>query len=384
MTDSIDPIQVAATLINLIVVTTITILLIRRKQKLGIKALNILIWVFGSLMTLTIAELIRIFFQQNIPIFLENNDQFPVLIDPIRILNYIFIFTIYIFGEQVVSANFNRKRMVIVGVLTTSILIIGIIDLRFNMLILTSDFIPFANDTRLDEFIFDIYQFFIIAFAFYVFQLQRVHASSPSLKKYALYLQIASSLFMGAMAIEVSEHIQSEFDIDAFISGVPTILVLGYVYVFHPRYIHLVPSEIKFLQIILKGGIPIYAADFDKKMNNIEFLVGPGLFSISTMIGELIESNLDDFHLYSIKHSNGTILFEKVGNLVGVIQTSRDSYLLRSSMQYFLTNFQDSYREDLINFTGILQERNITPDELLVKCMPVVESKQMVSNLGRR
>lgn len=382
MTHNIKVGTVIATSIIVVIVSLILYLLIQRKRKYEMKALNIIIWLFTSLLILSATSILRAFTHDYIPIFVDKDSLHPIIVNIIRILNYIFILTIYIFGEQVISVKINRIRLMTLSVFTTSIIIVGIIDLKFNMLILTSDVLPFASDTRLDELLFDIIQVFVILFIFYVFHLQYKFASSKSLKTYALYIQLAAFLYALSMIYELFEHLLNIPDLDAFITGLPTIFVLGYVYIIHPRYIHLVPADIKFLQIIVKGGIPVYAADFDKEKSNLEFLVGPGLFSINTMIGELVDQNSSDFIIHSINHSNGTILFEQVGNLIGVIQTSRDSHLLRSSMQYLLQNFDEIYREDLINYTGILHDREITPDELLIKCMPIIESKQIVSNIS--
>lgn len=380
---SIDPVTLVVTLFNFFIALTIFVMLLSRRMKTGIQALNILLWVFGSLFVLISTELVITFFSDHLPVYLNDSETIPVILEPIRILNYIFMFSIYIFCEQVLSAKVHRLRIAIIAIMTSAIITIGVIDINLSILVLTSDVLKFANDTRLDEFVFDIYQVLVMSFSVYVFNLQRTHSSAKALKRYSFYLELASLFFAISMAIEVFEHISDSFEIDAFISGIPTILVLAYVYIIHTRYIHLVPADIKFLQIIYKGGVPIYAADFGESAENIEYLVGPGLYSIKTVVGELIENNTEDFTITSISHSSGAIIFEKVDELIGVIQTSRDSHMLRSSMKFFLSKFLESYRDDLQNYKGVLQQRGITPDELLVKCVPIVESKQMISSLNR-
>lgn len=358
----------------------IVILLVRRRRETGIKALDTLILLFSSLVALGGTELLHHLFKGEISIFRVDRSDFPIMIDPVRIANYILILSIFIFGERMLGYKSNRTRSLVVAILTSLIILIGIIDLQRDILILTSDIFPFAFDTRLDEFLFDLLQLFVISVLLYALYLQRKVSKSDVMKKYSVWLLVATILYTIAMAWETLEHIVLTYDFNAFFSAVPTVLVLAYVYVLNPRFIYVVPTEIKFLQIVKSSGITVYAADFADQSSNLEFLIGPGLFSISSMIGELIDTD-QEFGISSIMHTEGLILFEKHENLMAVVQTSRDSALLRASIQYFLEEFQNEYAKELADAVFSIDTNMKSPDDVLVKCIPIIQSQHLISKL---
>ncbi|MDH5404216.1 MAG: hypothetical protein OEZ01_11200 [Candidatus Heimdallarchaeota archaeon] len=383
MAHDVDPLQItAATLIALLSITIVGILY-KRRTKTGIQALDILIYLFTAMSFLGVFELISVFLHDSIPFFLPDDEIIMLVIHPVRFTNLVIIVILFVFGESILSHKVNIYRLSALIVLISGMVFVGIVSLSLGEPIKTNDIIPFANSTKFDEFIFDLLQLFVIGYISYVFFLQFTFHDSKQFRTYIGLLLTASFLYSIAMIIEVIEHFTSKVKVDAFISAFPTIALIAYVYIRYPNMIYLVPTDIKFLQLVdVKSGLPLYVAEFEEDVDTLDFLVGPGLSSIRTLLVELLEEKDHIFRLKSFSYSNGFLVFEEGSGLVAILQTDRLSRILLTSLKFFIHEFEKIFADQIANFNGeIVAVNGNSPDDVLRKCIPIVVARPILSSL---
>jgi len=386
MSHQLDAGHLLPAMIMTILTLTIVILLYTRRKRTGIKALTWLIYLFASLFLLGALETFTLIAHDYIFFLNFDDSTTPLIINPIRLANLVTIIIIFLFTESIMSATTNSWRFGTMIVFLTSISLVGLIDLALGYRLTTDMMIPFANPTGFDEFLFDSLQLYVVGYLGYMFYQQTLHTTSNQYLKYVYFLRFATLLYTLAMLYEFLEHLAPIRDINAFVSVLPTIILLAYTYLKYPNMIYLVPTDVKFLQLIsVDSGVPVYVAEFDEDENSMEFLVGPGLSSIRNMLEELLKEQNNPFHLKSFAYSSGYLLFEEGSGLFALLQTDRLSTILLNSLKYFISEFELLFGPQLKSYKGKLEEVDgMSPDDLLRKCIPMIHSRSIISSLDNQ
>jgi hypothetical protein len=179
------------------------------------------------------------------------------------------------------------------------------------------------------------------------------------------------------------EHITESVVVNAFLTSIPTFLILAYYYIKYPNFVYLAPCKIQFLQLVSSEGQLLYAAELKEDLDTTDFLVGPSLTSIGVIIQELVGKDAGDFSIKKFEYNDGFILFEQVGDLSAIIQTDRPSYILKRALRYFVREFDVTFQDQIVNFKGRIEntEAGVSPDDIFRQCIPIVQSKTLLSSM---
>jgi len=354
---------------------------VKRKQT-SVHALDWLMAIFGSVSLLGITQITKLFLHEKIPIF--GFEGGPLGLDLVRTVHLLSLIVLYRMSESFLSDRLNSIRLTLVTALISMYYTIAIIYIARGVIIETGDIIPFAKDiSRLDALIFDTLQVFIISMIFYVFYEQYRISDNNTIRKYLGIILIAVLIFLITSLIELFEHFFLNSDINAFQTAIPTFLLLAYFYIKNPNFVYLAPANVSFLQLVKKDGTLLYAAELTNELNTTDFLIAPSLTSISSMLNELLSGSTDRMvELKKFDYIGGFILFEKIGSINAILQTDRPSMMLKRSMRYFLREFIKEYEEQIDNYKGFIGKSasGLSPDDLFIKCIPIVQSKAIKSS----
>ncbi|MHA2032328.1 MAG: hypothetical protein ACW99Q_23385, partial [Candidatus Kariarchaeaceae archaeon] len=202
-------------------------------------------------------------------------------------------------------------------------------------------------------------------------------------KRNLIIIQAAVLLFFVTSFLEILEHITESVVVNAFLTSIPTFLILAYYYIKYPNFVYLAPCKIQFLQLVSSEGQLLYAAELKEDLDTTDFLVGPSLTSIGVIIQELVGKDAGDFSIKKFEYNDGFILFEQVGDLSAIIQTDRPSYILKRALRYFVREFDVTFQDQIVNFKGRIEntEAGVSPDDIFRQCIPIVQSKTLLSSM---
>ncbi|MHA2169064.1 MAG: hypothetical protein ACXAB7_04035 [Candidatus Kariarchaeaceae archaeon] len=366
---------------------TIFVVLVRKRRETGVNALDWIIAIFGTVFLLGIGQLFKINYHEDVSFF---GGDLPIVdgVEPalgndiVRVLHLIVLIILYLMAEQFLSDKLHSFRLIIFSSLISTYIFLTIYYLTTDTVIYTDEIISGTkNFSTIEHVIFDTIQLFSIALIFYVYLIQFRITDDARLRRYLLIINIAVVVYLVSSLIETLEHFVLNSDVDAFVTAIPTFLILAYFYIRNPQFVYLAPAKIAFLQIVTREGNMLYAAELKEELETSDFLVGPSLTSVNLIIEELVSSERDVIEINKFVYTGGYILFEKVGGIRAILQTDRPARILKRSMRYFLREFDKQFHPQIVDFRGnIKSSEGISPDDLFRKCIPIVASKAITSS----
>jgi hypothetical protein len=242
-----------------------------------------------------------------------------------------------------------------------------------------NDLLPFAQSTRLDELFYDIILFTSLLMITYVYFQQYQVSDDEFYRRNILYIVIGFSFFLLTYTIEISEHFFPIPDVDFVFFTLPMFLIIGYVYLRYPNFIFYTPIDVSLLQISTTSGHLLYATEFKSKISSRDYLISIGLSGLNNMLGEIVDPDTEGLTINSIHFDRGVILFEKLNDLVAIIQADHESYILRESIRYLIREFHTQYGSQIRNIEGGVMFNNFKEiDALLTRCIPMIQSKIII------
>jgi hypothetical protein len=378
-------IDILVPIIFFTLVTSITILLFIRRKQSGVNALDWPIAIFFTVSLMGFFEIIKTFFP-NLIIFASGDKS--TAFDIIRIFHLIALILLYVMAETFLNDRLNLLRLSILTSLIATYFFLGVYYLSTGLTILTRDIIGFgvnhANYTSyLEALVFDIFQVIVVGLLLFVYLKQYKFASETVFKKYILAFIFAIIFFFLSSLYEICEHFFLIPNLSAFLTAIPTFILLAAIYFKYPNLIFLAPCNISALQLINTDGVVLYVAqllDNSSISETHEFLLGPGLISINTMIEEILQE--EAIEIKKIVFNTHTIVFQRIGDLRAILITNRSAQILKRAMRHFLREFRKEFADQIDNYKGYVManEKGITPEDLFRKCIPIVESEEIISS----
>lgn len=286
------------------------------------------------------------------------------------------ILALFVFAEHILNDEVNKVRLSIIFSSLT-IYIVVLLNFMVNQeLIYVNDIFPFAQETRLDEFAYDIIWFLSLIMITLAFYKQYRNSTNSEYTSSILLIFIALSIFTVSYLYEWMEHFFPIVDIDFVYFSIPVFIALAYVYTKNPHFVYYTPHDIHFLQITMNTGRLIYTADVKSRTTEKDFFLSFSITGINTLLTEVLMSNLSDIKMEKIKLNHGEIIFQVIDDVILTVYTEKSSRLLKRSMKYFIREFIKENNEILEmyrkrTFTNIIGSL----DELLKKCIPLLSSK---------
>jgi hypothetical protein len=382
-------------LIPAVVLTGLTgilalLFIIKRRQSKA-NALDWLVAVFTGVMLMGVMQLLKLYFSDSWGFFKFASDQHSLIVDPVRFIHISVLLILYLMAESFLNDSVDNKRLITITFLFSIYIGLSLIYVVTGDIFYTDTFIPFAQHISVDSLIFDLIQVFIIALLMYVYVLQHKISEDPTLRRFLVYIIIALIIFLGSAIIEVMENFFEIGDVDAFVSSLPTFLLLAIFYLKNPNFVYLAPSKIGFLQIVSTRGELLYAVELLEEMETREFLIAPALTSVGAIIGDILGmENVTDLQIkkFAYLKPDGTggrhyILFERIGNVLAIIQTERPAQILKRSMRYLLRIFDEEFGNQYVNmYKGFIEEnaKGNDPDVIIRQCIPLIQTRNMISS----
>lgn len=362
---------------------TLFVVFFLKRRATSVHALDWMMGVFGATSLLGLMDALKVLFNNKTSFFVADN--VPRALDVVTVIHLMTLILLYFFAENFLGDRLNSYRLAFISFMTALFFAPAILYSATDYYILTSDVFPIAQDTGFDAFVFDIIQVFSVSLIFYVFIAQTIITDNKEIRRFLVILDIAIFLFLGTAFLEALEHIVPVGDFNAFLTALPTFFILAIFYIRNPNFVYLAPANIAFLQIVSKNGELLYAAELTEELNTADFLVGPSLTSVNSLIAELVNQERSKVELEQFKYTGGYILFESVGDIRAILQTDRPSQILKRSMRYFLREFHKNFSGQLDHYKGYIETTSdgISPDDVFLQCIPIVQSKTITSTFSR-
>ncbi|OLS28737.1 MAG: hypothetical protein HeimC2_04670 [Candidatus Heimdallarchaeota archaeon LC_2] len=376
--------------ILLILTSAIFLILYKKRKEERIRALDWPMAIFGSTAVLGIMQILKILFHNDWFIFSKINEinqsqpdlDLSIAADPVRFIHIIILLILYVFAEQFLGDRLHPLRLFFMSFLAGIYYFLSYYFVMTGNVIFTDDLFPFFRHTAIDSLVFDLIQLIAVGSILYSFYSQYRVTEEQQFKRNLIIIQAAVLLYFVTSFMEILEHITESVTADAFLTSIPTFLILAYYYIKYPNFVYLAPCRIQFLQLVSSNGTLLYAAELKEDLDTTDFLVGPSLTSIGLIISELVGKK-DDFSIKKFEYNDGYILFEQVGELSAIIQTDRPSFILKRALRYFVREFDVTFNDQITNFTGIIEATSdgITPDDIFQQCIPIVQSRTLLSSM---
>ena len=368
----------------------LAILFIIKRRQSNANALDWLVGIFTGVMLMGVMQLLKLYYIDSWAIFTYASDQHSLIVDPVRFIHISVMLLLYLMAESFLNDSIDNKRLISITFLFSVYIALSVYYVVTGEIIYTDTFIPFAQHISLDSLFFDMIQVFIISLLTYVYVLQHKISEDPTLKRFLVYIIIALVVYLGSAIIEVMENFFQIGDVDAFISSIPSFLLLAIFYLKNPSFIYLAPSRIGFLQIVSVKGELLYAVELLDDMETREFLIAPALTSVGAIIGDILGmENVTDLQIkkFAYLKPNGKgrhfILFERIGNVLAIIQTERPAQILKRSMRYLLRTFDEEFGNQYSEYyKGYIEEnaKGNDPDEIIKQCIPLIQTRDLISS----
>ncbi len=368
----------------------LAILFIIKRRQSNANALDWLVGIFTGVMLMGVMQLLKLYYIDSWAIFTYASDQHSLIVDPVRFIHISVMLLLYLMAESFLNDSIDNKRLISITFLFSVYIALSVYYVVTGEIIYTDTFIPFAQHISLDSLFFDMIQVFIISLLTYVYVLQHKISEDPTLKRFLVYIIIALVVYLGSAIIEVMENFFQIGDVDAFISSIPSFLLLAIFYLKNPSFIYLAPSRIGFLQIVSVKGELLYAVELLDDMETREFLIAPALTSVGAIIGDILGmENVTDLQIkkFAYRKPGGKgrhfILFERIGNVLAIIQTERPAQILKRSMRYLLRTFDEEFGNQYSEYyKGYIEEnaKGNDPDEIIKQCIPLIQTRDLISS----
>ncbi len=376
MGQEITLVDLFAPVILTLITGSLTIYLIYKRKSSKLYALDWFIAIFGGVSLLGIVELLKLYFRDSWVIFKYVSEENSTLTDPVRIIHLSILIILFLISENFLSDSFNSLRLVIMTSITSIYIGLSIYYLSTGNFIYSDDIFPFTQHTTLDSFFFDFIQLFILSTLLYVYITQYKVSISKQIKNRIIIIITALILFVLIVFIELLNNFLPMPDVNTFMLSLPSFLLLAYFYIKYPNLAYLAPARIKFLQIVTTSGELLYAVEFNKDLESSDLLLAPSLTAINSILGDLLHT--DDVNVKEYKYDNGYILFEKLGKIIVVLESSRPSQILRRAMRYLIRSFVYEFGDQFKDYYKEYIARNdhdIDLNDILIESIPVVQTR---------
>ncbi len=358
----------------------LSIIFIDKRRRTSVNALDWLIAVFLGMSAMGVMQLLKLYFADEWTIFIFASDQHSLPVDPVRFLHLSVLLILFFMCGQFLGPKYNIIRLMVMTFFMSIYLALTILYVSTNTIVLVSDVFPGLQEITMDSVIFDSFQLYTAIMLFYVYYEQYRVSDNAQIRRFLVFLLIAIGIFVGSSVAEILEVFIPNFDPNGFLLTIPTFLIIAWFYIKYPNFVYLAPSKVQFLQIVSKRGELLYAAELQEELGISDFLIAPSLTSVNSLLGELIgDKNLE---VKQFEFTNGNILFEQIGDIQIILQTDRPAGILKRSMRYMLRVFTREFQDQIDNFTGFVgvNDNNISPDDVLRQCIPIVLSKPLTSS----
>ncbi|MCE7736016.1 MAG: hypothetical protein GPJ54_14130 [Candidatus Heimdallarchaeota archaeon] len=375
--------------ILVILTSAIFLILYKKRKDERVRALDWPMSIFGSTALLGVMQTLKLLFHDEWLIF-SKVDEFnqlnpevdlSVAADPVRFIHIIILIILYVFAEQFLGDRLHPFRLFVMSFLVGIYYFLSYYFLRTGTVVYSDELFPGFRHTGFDSFIFDVIQLFAVGSILYSYYSQYRVTEEDQFKRNLIIIQAAVLLFFVTSFLEILEHITESVVVDAFLTSIPTFMILAYYYIKYPNFVYLAPCKIQFLQLVSSSGQLLYAAELKEDLDTTDFLVGPSLTSIGVIIKELVGKDSGDFNIKKFEYNDGFILFEQVGDLSAIIQTDRPSFILKRALRYFVREFDVTFSDQISDYRGIIEptKDGISPDDIFRQCIPIVQSRTLLS-----
>ena len=362
-----------------------------KRKKSSIKALDYIIGILFGASLLAVLNILEFYFHNSWPIFGGTNSSFAddvsTLTNIVILVQFILNLYIYFVAESFLQLRPKPIRLVIISLFSGVIFILSAYFALSGERIPTTSILYFASETSgLDSLVFDLLQLFIICLLAYAYVLQFKFTSNSKVKKYISILLLSIGFYVLGSISEFLEHFNFP-DVDGNIAAIFTFLVLAVFYIKFPNFIYLTPANISFVQVVSKSGISLYKAEVEQLPidgdDDVVHLIGPALSAVNQLVSEFVQDDSQSYstNIKSIGYGHSIIMFETTGEIRVILETDRVTAVLQRSLRYFLEEFDRVFQPSLGESGGIIDivKSGITPEELFIKCIPIISSKTVIS-----
>lgn len=365
-------IDVYIKLFQIFIMVLILSILIYRRKKDNIKALNWFIWVFIFAVIHGIAELVIYHIKINI-LSLSNPSHFRF--NEYHSIPYsISILILYMLGESIISLKPNHIRFSIAVALWTSFISLLFYE-TFNNYDLVYNFPATDN---ISNTIFDFFQIYVMGFLSYVFFLSRRESNNPKHKRATFWMFFASLTYSLSILYELGEDLLNFPNIYGAITLGLSFIVLAYIFVRYPYYTFSVPTHVYRLIITSnKHQSMIYSAELihPKKSSSSSELLASAISAISSFMVNTTGSN-ESLHFADL--GDRSILIVRGKLVSGIILTENSTFILRSALKQLVIEFENKYDEELISFNADISQFENETKHIIAQCFPFIESEETI------
>lgn len=357
-------------LFQIVIITTVLVVLYHRKRQYRLDSLKWLITIFALADLQGISELI-IYYIKIYVLELSNPSAFRF--NEVHTVIYGFaIFAIYIFAEQLHSLHPNVYRFGLVSLLFGMYL-----SLLFYKIFNNYD-IVFHDSTADDQIYstyFDFFQMFAMLFVTYVFFKSYTLSQDPNNRRASLYTFIGTLVYVLVTLYEIGETLLGFPNVYGALTYSLTFLIFAYVYIRNPFFVFAIPTRVHRIILTTTAGIYLYGADIAKDTGDApdELLAG-GISAIIGFLTELTGSSVPDLKYALV--GDRALVIRRQKELIGFIITDKSTGMLTSALDQFVSDFSYFYRKELTEFRSDIGQFVEAP-AMIARNFPFVEASEI-------
>ncbi len=298
-------------------------------------------------------------------------------IQEIHIIPYaIGLFFLFLYTELIKNSRPNPWHLSIASLLLGGYLALYFIELGFN---LELDFLP---EYRIYRVIFNIFQAFVLAQAFFVFLMDAIKLEYKRLKRISIV--IASSMGVALLfsvakiferwTIQINPSLQ-------FYGAIPLGILFGVTaiaFIANPFFVYITPTKFNKLIVLDESGILLYSVRIERGEPKIieDTLLTGTVSALRTILAETTGARTD-LRKISFRDKKMIVVEDLKKKVSTIVISDSDSYILQLAVKHFNRDFCKQFGSILENFDGSISSFSDATD-IVRRVFPFVPPEEII------
>ncbi|MHA1203223.1 MAG: hypothetical protein ACTSQ4_11985 [Candidatus Heimdallarchaeaceae archaeon] len=275
-------------------------------------------------------------------------------IQEIHIIPYaIGLFILFLYTELIKNSRPNAWHLSISSLLLGGYLAIYFIELGFN---LELDFLP---EYRIYRVIFNIFQAFVLAQAFFVFLMDSIKVEYKRLKRISIVIASSMGVALLFSVAKVFERWTIQIDPSLqFYGAIPLGILFGVTaiaFIANPFYVYLIPTKFNKLIVLNESGILLYSVRIERGEPKIfeDTLLTGTVSALRSILAETTGARTD-LRKISFRDKKMIVVEDLKKKVSTIVISDSDSYILQLAVKHFNRDFCKQFAVTLENFDGAI------------------------------
>lgn len=358
-------------IVQIVIILTILGYFMYRRFHDKIRGFDWFIGLFSLAIIQSIIEIILYFPTENG--LLDRNSA----IQEIHMIPYaIALFILFLYTELIKHSRPNAWHLGAVCILLGAYLAVYFIELGFN---LELDFVP---EYRLYRVIFNVFQTFVLAQAFFVFLMGAIKVEYQRLRRISITIATTMGIAFLFSLAKISERWTIQIHPSLQIYGaIPLGILLGVsaiAFIANPFYIYIIPTKFNKLIVLNESGILLYSVRIGRKEPKVfeDTLLTGTVSALRTILAETTGARTD-LRKISFRDKKMIVVEDLQKKVSTIVISDSDSYILQLAVKHFNKEFCCQFSSTLENFDGAISSF-YEATEIVRRVFPFIPPEEII------